>query len=407
MASVKQFPGSPNWYACYKMPTGQLRRDGKPLFRRVQRSTGTADKSRALQLAISYERAALLAAEKRWVERSAQQFLAEIQVIVGIRVGEVERTDEFLHRWLVSKQKTVAPKSLLNFSGIIGDFLEYLGERRNAALIDMTPNVLARFRDAELSAGKAPTTVNKALSVLGQAFEDAVVQCLIAKNPAHGLRVKGADRKAQKRRPFTFEEFQNLLLETKPKVAPQERQSIHPDWHTFILIAGYTGGRQQEVANLLWSNVDFSSGTIAVRRSKNGDVHTMPMHPSLLAHLAECKTAQGSGTSSFVMPHLAGLAERRLSRIFRDTILPRIGIHQPYAEKTAEKGVGRRLAALSIHSLRHSLSTWLNAAGVPEMMRMRLVGHEDENVSRNYTHTELLQAAAELAKIPSISDGGQ
>ncbi len=41
------------------------------------------------------------------------------------------------------------------------------------------------------------------------------------------------------------------------------------------------------------------------------------------------------------------------------------------------------------------------------MMKMRLVGRADADVSRNYTHTELLQAVAELAKIPSISAGGQ
>lgn len=35
-------------------------------------------------------------------------------------------------------------------------------------------------------------------------------------------------------------------------------------------------------------------------------------------------------------------------------------------------------------------------------MRMRLVGHEDEDVSRGYTHTELNHAAAELAKVLSV-----
>lgn len=375
------------------------------MFRRVQRSTHTTDKGRAQQLAISYERAALLAAEKRWTERSAQQLLSEIQAIVGIQVGEVQKTDEFLNQWLAAKQRTLAPKSFLNFKGIIGDFLEFLGERRGAALIDMTPGVLARFRDAELAAGKSPTTVNKAMSVLGQAFEEAVAQCLLSKNPAQGLRVKGADRKAQKRRPFTFQEFQQLLQLTDRDAVSRHETPIHPDWHTFILVAGYTGGRQQEVANLTWSQIDFTSGTIAVRRSKNGDIHTMPMHPSLSAHLAERKKAKRGEGQQLVVPHLAGLAERRLSRIFRDAILPRIGILQPYAERTAEKGVGRKLAALSIHSLRHSLATWLCAAGVSEMMRMRLVGHEDENVSRNYTHTELLQAAAEMAKIPNVGAG--
>lgn len=47
----------------------------------------------------------------------------------------------------------------------------------------------------------------------------------------------------------------------------------------------------------------------------------------------------------------------------KQTILPRVGIVQPYAKRTEEKGVDRTLAAYSLHSLRHSLSMWLNNAG--------------------------------------------
>lgn len=104
----------------------------------------------------------------------------------------------------------------------------------------------------------------------------------------------------------------------------------------------------------------------------------------------------------FVLSHLSGVKNRTLSKIFRETILPRVGISQPYAERSEEKGVGRKLAEYSIHSLRHSLATWLRAAGVEEMMRMRLVGHEDEKVSRNYTHTEMIQAAQEIEKVPMV-----
>ena len=36
------------------------------------------------------------------------------------------------------------------------------------------------------------------------------------------------------------------------------------------------------------------------------------------------------------------------------------------------------------------------------MMRMRIIGHEDEDVSDIYTHTEMVEAAAELEKVPSL-----
>lgn len=55
MASVKQFPGSANWYACYRLPNGK----------RVQRSTGQTDEAAAKQIAIGYEKAAMSAAGQR------------------------------------------------------------------------------------------------------------------------------------------------------------------------------------------------------------------------------------------------------------------------------------------------------------------------------------------------------
>lgn len=403
MASVKKFPGSAYWYACYKIPTGRYYRNGLAEFRRVQQSTRLTDKDQALQQAISYERAAKAVADKRWAERSAHRFLEELAAVGGVHVAQVEQTEAFLTRWMASKKQTVAPKTLKNFTGIVGDFIKWLGERKTAPLVEVTPRVVADFRDAEMARGKSPATVNKALAVLGQAFEDAVTQMSLERNPARGLRLKRSAQKPQERKPFTFDQFRELVRRTGPGEVSRRGNEVHHDWQTFIITTGYTGGRQQEVAKLTWANVDLANRWIGLGRTKNGDTHRMPMHAALHAHLSSLALARGAlAPTAFVMPHLGALTGRKISKIFRETILPRVGISQPYAERTEDKGVGRKLAAYSVHSLRHSLSTWLNEAGVSEMMRMRIVGHEDEGVSRGYTHTELAQVAKELEKIPTL-----
>ncbi len=323
--------------------------------------------------------------------------------ISGIEIAQVEPTERFLQRWLESKKRAVSAKSWLNFSGIVSDFLEWLGARRTEPMVEITPRVVADFRDAEVARGKAGTTVNKALSVLGQAFEEAVTQMALERNPTKGMRIKRADDKAQERKPFTFDQFRELVRRTAPGEKSNRGNEVHPDWQTFIITTGYTGGRQQEIAQLEWANVNLAAKVIGLRRTKNGDVHYMPMHPALHLHLSSIAARESNkGLGEFVLPHLSGMENRTLSKIFRETILPRIGISQPYAERSVEKGVGRKLAEYSIHSLRHSLATWLRVAGVEEMMRMRLVGHEDEKVSRNYTHTEMVQAAQEIEKVPSV-----
>jgi integrase len=404
MASVKKFPGSENWYACYRLPTGELDYRGRPVFRRLQRTTGSTDRGRALQLAISFERAAVLVAEKRWSEQTAHRFLAEISALSGVAVAQVQQTEEFIQNWLLSKKRTAAPKTWLNINSVLGDFLEWLGTQRTGPLLEITPRQIAEFRDAELAAGKAPTTINKALSFLGQLFDEAVTQGAMEENPARGLRVKGAKKKAQKRQPFTFDQFRELVRCTAPNQKGTHGGETHADWQTFLIITGYTGGRQQEVARLTWGTVDFENRKIGLVRTKTGsDMHWIPMHDALLEHLRARADAHPKHTArDFVMPGFAQTEERYLSKAFRELILPRIGISQPYAKPTDEKGSGRKLAEYSIHSLRHSLPTWLNAAGVSELMRMRIVGHEDEDVSRGYTHTDIEDARTELAKVPGL-----
>lgn len=403
MASVRLKGSSSHWFACFKLPTGAVSDKGHPLYRRVQRSTGTADQSRAQQLSISYERAAVLAGEKRWTENSARKFLREISAVSGVSIGEVEGTDIFLKRWLASRVSSLGLRSRERYQQVVDQFLEFLGPSAPAPISEVTVKRVTEFRDSETAAGKAGETVNKSLAVLAQAFDEAKLQQLIELNPARGINMKGSRRRAEKRRPFTFDQFRELVVKTHPKcVIPgnitHKNHTVHPEWQTFILFLGYTGGRQQEVAKIKWEQIDFSRHRLWLDRSKTSDEHALPMHASLERHLRKLAPSKKK-LSGYVMPHLASLRRTNLSQTFRVTILPRIGIVQPYGDKP---GKGRKLAEYSLHSLRHSLSTWLEEAGVSEMMRMRIVGHEDEDVSRGYTHTELAAAAAELAKVPAV-----
>lgn len=401
MSSVKLFPGSKNWYACYKIPTTKLNSKGKPVFLRRQRSTGTPDESKAEQLAISYERAAGLVALKQWTEHSAHNFLREIQAISGVRVAQIEQVKPFFENWLEKRKRLTAESTQLNERSIVDDFYAFLGEERTAGpLINITPHLVAGFRDDELKRGKSPSTINKALSVLAQACEEAVTQLSLEKNPARGHRIKGAKKRVQVRSPFSLEQFRRLVKRTGPKEKSIRGRKVSPDWPIAIVVGGYTGARQQEVMQLKWAQVDFAKGSISIRRAKNGDLHTSPLHPCLRKVLMKMPGRKSPG--SFVMPYLASLPERSISKMFRETILPRAGISQPYAMKSEQKGVGRKIAPYSYHSLRHALSTWLAQAGVDESIRMKIVGHEDEEVSRTYTHIELLQLQTEIAKVPSL-----
>lgn len=387
MASVRLKPGSAHYFACFKMPSGRLDAKGREVFRRVQRSTGTSDQSRALQLALSYERVAVLAAERRFTERAAKNFLAEVRALTQVEANEVEATETYLWRWYKGRASGLAAHTRERYQVALRQFLAHLGAQAKAPLSEVTARRVAEWRDAESAAGKSPTTVNMALGVLALAFDEAMVQHGLERNPARGLNVKGAKRRRQRRRPFTFEQFAALVKATEG------------EWRTLVMLCGYTGARQQEATKLRWEQVNLKSGRLTLDRQKNADTHWLPVHPSLAKHLRGLRRS----ADGFVMPELATMQRRAVSNNFRRAVLPRIGITQAYAAATEEKGAGRRLAEYSLHSLRHSLSTWLAAAGVEESMRMQLIGHEDAQVNRGYTHTDLSQAAAALGRVPSVA----
>jgi len=349
------------------------------------------------------------AAQKHFTDTSARKFLDKIAVLSDVTVAHTQTPRQHLERWLNSRKLIVAKKTLLNYETVIRDFLVFSEGRNLMALADITHTVVTDFRDGEIKLGKSAATINKALSILGQALESAVVNQVLPMNPVRGLRIKGRRSRPQSRRAFSFDEFSRLIAATHPESESIRGRTLHPDWQTFLLLLGYTGGRQQEVAKLRWENIDFKGNRISLVRSKNEDVHTIPIHPTLRRHLdgLRKKTKKLTG---HVMPYISNEKGRSLSKWFREFVLPRIGIRQPYNHRPEQTGdedespitVGRKLAEYSLHSLRHSLSTWLNAQGVPEMTRMRLVGHEDSDISRGYTHENHVQMTEALSKIPDI-----
>lgn len=410
MSSVKrQRPKGP-YYLCYKIPTGKLRPNGKPEFRRVQEPSGLYDKDQAEILAKQYESVAKAAAEKRFTDTSARKFLERIAVLTDVTIAHTETLEEHFDCWLKSRKLVVAKKTLLNYEGVVRDFKIFMKGLNLVSLADVTHKVVSDFRDQEIALGKSAATINKALSILGQALESAVVSQVLPMNPVRGLRLKGRRNKPQSRRAFSIEEFARLIAAVHPESESIRGRVLDPDWQTFLLLLGYTGGRQQEVAKLRWEHINFKENRIGLVRSKNADVHMIPIHPALLRHL-EIMKKKTKAKDGPVMPHISKEKGRTLSKHFREFVLPRIGIRQPYVSRQTSTDqedeqpaqVGRKLAEYSLHSLRHSLSSWLNAQGVPEMTRMRLVGHEDTEISRDYTHESHVQMSEALKKIPDVS----
>ena len=180
----------------------------------------------------------------------------------------------------------------------------------------------------------------------------------LSRNPAIGVELP--EDNAVKREVFTPAEVSILL------------SHADPEWATAIRIGYYTGQRLGDVLSLSWGQLNLAAGTVRFKQKKTSAEVLCPLHPELRDHL-ESIAGDNAGP---VMPSLAKLGPggRSGSSGQFQAIMEAAGIDRG----VVQGGGTRKLATRSFHSLRHSFSSALMNAGVPEELRMRLTGHRSK-----------------------------
>lgn len=395
MASVKIRPNSPFYVACFRLPNGK----------RKQVSTHTTDKKEAQQIALSYEKAASLAEARALNETTARAVVQEIAALAGYKMAQGRITvAEHFNAIIAAPAPNLRERTVERYGYALRHFRDGSG-LADRQLFEVQRTHALAWRDSLIAEGLSPSSVNSQLGTVRLAFAQAIESGYIDRNPFDGVRVKGARRMAQRREAFTFEQFSSLVNALGLADCPVEHAH---EWRLLVLLAGYTGQRRGDLVALKADAVNLQRGVIGFWRSKNADRHEVPIHPALHRELAKRLAEVPAGAPLF--PELTKLRTRgreSISDQFRQTVLPIIGIVQPYQHSSGQRK--RVLAPLSFHSLRHSLSSWLNAAGVSDVDRMKVVGHADKAVSFGYTHAGLENAKRAIALVPEVTlpDGAQ
>ncbi len=215
------------------------------------------------------------------------------------------------------------------------------------------------------------TMVRGVHMMLHQALDVAVKERLIVRNPTNGTTIP------QK----SYTEKQVLddgQLDRFLQAIKQE-----PYWYGFFYVEIMTGLRRGEICGLKWSDVNFTDGTLSIRRSvstkKGGDVS-----------IGETKT--DTGTRVIVMPaSIASLLEKKekISQwIFPNPINPTEPLNPNSAYhklKTILKREG--LPSIRFHDLRHTFATHALQGGVDAKTLAGILGHTDASFTLDtYTH---------------------
>ncbi len=205
------------------------------------------------------------------------------------------------------------------------------------------------------------STVNRALTVLGAAFNRLVKLGRLRENPV--ARVSKAREPRHARAALSKDEARRLIDAAGPHLRP-------------LIVAGlYTGARRGELLRLTWADVNFESGTIALFRPKVGNSSRLPLHPRLAEELLEVREARARKRGRPV-PDDEHIFLARSGR-------PWVTIQRAFLKALRTAGLeGRK--GLCYHSLRHTFAVHFleGGAAVPDLQG--LLGHADLTTTQVY-----------------------
>jgi integrase len=366
MASIHTQPGRPFWYCAYTDHQGKRRfvstktEDRAEAEKFARKIADTVDKARTNRLTPDNARAV--------IEGVVEDILASIGGTL-----EKKTTRQFLEGvWLKGKTGSTGER----YAGMTKQFLKFLGPKADRAISIVSSADFEGFKN-ELAEKLAPSSVRLTIKVLRSAFKRAVQLQLIDKNPGAFVEVADDGERVEKL-DFSKEQIDDLF------------QNANDDWRTMILLGKYTGQRLQDLANLRLTNVDLLKELIRITRGsrKTGRVVEIPMASKLKAHLLTLP--MGDDANAFLLPNLADKRSGWLSNQFNG-IMASAGMTDERTHKTTGKGRSSRRTVnpYGFHSFRHSATSFLKNAGIPEAVARDIIGHDSASISRQYTHIDL------------------
>lgn len=378
---VSRQTDSPFWYADFKVWDASLGR-----WKRTFASTKIVDDGSDEAKAKALEKAEILAGAAGqvadtlypWTLQRSEDLIARLLRSAGLPLelaGKTTTFAAFSARWLELRRRAVAASSFPAYERAIKRFADSVGGKVLGPLHAITVADVQRFWNGLVTQGMSVRTASTVFWVVSSCFERARNEGLIPMNPAKLVEQTGAEEE-RGREPFTADEVRSLL------VACAAQGKLAGEWTTMVLLGLCTGARIGDCRRMKGEH--FDGDTLRwepekTRRYKRG--HEVPVVEPLLAHLRRLKKVVQEGLFCPVLGAYVNSAH--VSELF-GVVLDAAGIadkHTTGAHSWRKK---------SFHSLRHTLPTWLMAAGVEEAVRMKIVGHSSVRVSRKYSHAELV-----------------
>ena len=171
-------------------------------------------------------------------------------------------------------------------------------------------------------------------------------------------------------------------------VTPDEAHSLiaacAPHLKPLVTFLFYTGARLSEALYLDWKNVDLGRSHVAFVDTKTNDDRGVPLHPGVVAELANLKHREGA----------VFLTNKQRPYEDKDDGGGQI--------KTGFAGACRRagISKFTPHDCRHTWATWHYAANRDLIALMKLGGWKSERMVLRYAHVNVSNFASSINSLP-------
>lgn len=377
MASVFKRPRSKFWHAGWRGADGRFQ----------LRSTKQIDRTKALTIAMEWERVDRKIGKGEIVENQIRQVINDLLEKVGESTCDVPTIRQWFTDWQAEKEASRSEKTAERYKSVVDDFLAHLGNRADKLLTVLMPRDIQAYVAMRQKQGLSSTTVNLDAKILRTALNRARRQGVIQTNPAEAVDLP--EKRSVERGTFTPAEIKMMLDECRGT-----------EWETLILFGYYTSARLGDSTKMLWDKVNLAEETMEFFESKNQKWITLPLHPELQRHLS--KLADIDTPQKHITPKMAQLGpggRHGLSEGFK-----RIVVKAGLSLQTVEGSGIRNISKRTFHALRHSFTSALANAGVAPELRMKLTGHKSAAVHKGYTHLELETLRNAIGKLPSLPE---
>jgi integrase len=262
-----------------------------------------------------------------------------------------------------------------------------------------------------LSAGTAVRHFNVMHHMMGKASTIWSKETGLDRNPADLVEVNRTDDARDR---FLSEDelgrLKNALDERKYRKGTKDLNRTVHRLRLIVLIAVTTGMRSSEIFGLLWSDVMYAEGLIAVRaKLKGGKMRYVPMPSQLAWELQEFSLAANNGC-------LLPTNDNRLSIAANDTGHDRIFPPKPGATSGRQRLEGSfddlleraGIHDFRFHDLRHTFASWYMMSGGDLYELAKILGHSNIKMTERYAklgRAHMARTSSTAREIWKLLDG--